>query len=113
MARKIKPLLLTNLQNIINKISQYIAEAEHNFNDLNKLIEQLNLFMKSLNYLLAGIEQNLNYDEIRSRFSNCKFVGRLRRSSNWDESSTNLYQEISEFKAKCQDQLKNSLLVFL
>ncbi|MCT7830212.1 MAG: DNA helicase UvrD, partial [Lactobacillus iners] len=67
---KIKPLLLTNLQNIINKISQYITEAEHNFSDLNKLIEQLNLFMKSLNYLLAGIEQNLNYDEIRSRFSN-------------------------------------------
>lgn len=109
---KIKPLLLTNLQNIINKISQYIAEAEHNFNDLNKLIEQLNLFMKSLNYLLAGIEQNLNYDEIRSRFSNCKFVGRLRRSSNWDESSTNLYQEISEFKAKCQDQLKKLFASF-
>lgn len=110
--KEVKPFLLANLTILNKRLSKCIDNPLMDAQELAKVKSDFNLFKIQITNLLDLIKENSNFMQIRSQLQKCKFTGKYRKSSKWDEDLLNFYTNTQEVKKEAKSQILDLFSTF-
>ncbi|KRL90623.1 helicase-exonuclease AddAB subunit AddA [Lactobacillus kalixensis] len=103
--KQIKPYLLATLKDLQNKIQRLLDEEIFQTDKMAKQLDNFKLFFGKLNVCISDLDEDQDYDSLRSDLQNCRFTIRTAKSKKWDEDIQEFFEETTKIKKEAQDTI--------
>lgn len=109
---QIKPYLQENIKDLVEKIERILTDPAMQSKELQKVNQNFSLFLQKVKLFSKGLNDDLDYNELRERLRSCIFELKPRKSSKWDEDLQEFYQTTQDLKAEAKNQIFDIFTAF-